>query len=446
MDYKKLTEELVQKCLKKGAASAEVYLELVRNLTINVLKGEIEIIQEASSAGVGFRVIVDGKLGFSHCNDLNDIALEDTLGRAIEFAKLTTADKDNILPDNKTFNPVADLYDPEISKIPMDRKINMTLELEKLAMAHPGISKSSGASYGEGESEVFISNSNGIAKTARSSGCYLGVSVVAEKGEQKNTGDEGCSRVFFADLKPLQEIADKAAGKAISLLDPVEVKTQRASVIFDPEVGAALLGGVIEAIDGERINQGASFLKDTLNNKFASELLTIIDDGTLPKGLASTPFDGEGVSTGKRILIEKGVLKSFIHNTISAKRAGLTSTGNASRGGYSSLPGIGTHNISVEPGSHSREDIIGATKAGLFLKEVTGYGIDPVSGNFSGGASGLWIENGRIAFPVKGLTIAGSAQEILNGIDMMGRDIDRNLTFASPTFRVREMQIGGNKA
>jgi len=145
----------------------------------------------------------------------------------------------------------------------------------------------------------------------------------------------------------------------------------------------------------------------------------------------------------KNILVQNGILKSFIYNTKAAKRAGVKSTGNASRGGFSTLPGIGTHNVYLEPGKYTQKEIISNTKKGLFLKEVTGYGIDAVSGNFSGGASGFWVENGEIVSPVKGVTIAGKAFDILNGIDMMGNDIDMNKVFTSPTFRVSEMQIGG---
>jgi PmbA protein len=327
----------------------------------------------------------------------------------------------------------------------MVKKIEMAMDVEKLAMGYPGISKSSGSYYGEGESEVFIANSKGISKSGKTSGCYIGVSVVAEKGEQKTTGYEGCSRVFFADLKPLTEIAAKAATNATEMLDPLPVETQQASVIFTPDIAPGLLGGLIGAIMGERVNQGASFLKDSLDKKVAADLLSLVDDGTLPKGLGSAPFDGEGVTTQRRILINEGILKGFIYNTISAKRAGVKSSGNASRNGYSSLPGTGTHNITVEPGTFSPEEIIASTTRGLLLKEVTGYGIDPVTGNFSGGASGLWIENGKVVHPVKGLTIAGTAKQILNDIDMMGNDLDRNRSFACPTFRVKTIQIGGNK-
>ena len=221
------------------------------------------------------------------------------------------------------------------------------------------------------------------------------------------------------------------------------VKTQRVPVIVDANVGRAILGGVLAAVNGESVLQGASFLGTRLNQRIASDLVTLIDDGTRPKGMASAPFDGEGVPTQKRVIVEKGVLRGFMYNTIVAKRAGVASTGNASRGGFTSLPGIGPHNFSMVAGATVPDEIVKATKVGLWLKEVTGYGINPVNGNFSGGASGLWIEDGQVAFPVKGLTIAGTADEMLNGIDLVGNDTDLNRGFAAPTFRIREMQIGG---
>ena len=443
MNYIELAEILVKKSLALGAGSAEVYIETERNLSIQVLKSEIETIEEASSRGVGFRVFVDSRMGFSYCNDFSDRSLEDTISKAIAFAKLSSPDENNILTGDRQVTAMEGLFDPAISTEPMQKKINMALELEKLAMKDRRITKSSGAGYGESESEIFIANSNGILKSYKSSGCSLGVSVVAEKGDQKNTGDKYCSRVFFSDLLPLEEIAAIASRNAWELLDPVMIKTQRASVIFNQDVVRSLIGGIITAVDGERVLQGASFLKDHLNKQFASPLLSIIDDGTRQKSLGSAPFDGEGVPTKKNLLVKNGILKSFIYNTRAAKRAGVESTGNASRGGFSSLPGIGTHNVYLEPGQHTKDEIISGTKKGILLKEVTGYGIDTVSGNFSGGATGFWISNGEIVSPVKGVTIAGKASDILNGIDMMGNDIDMNLTFASPTFRVSEMQIGG---
>ena len=443
MDYRGLSEQLVRKCLKKGADAAEVYLETGRNLNIEVRNGEIETIQEAAAYGAGFRVFVKGRMAFSSCNDFGEKALEDTISRAVDFARISTADPDNLLPEDKGITPVIGLYDESIANISMDEKIDLAKKVEKLAMKDARITKSAGSGYGEGEGEVFLANSHGLSKSAKSSACSFSVSVVAEKGEQKSSGGESCGRRFFADLKPAEEIAAKAARDAYSMLDPRPVKTQEAFVIFDREVAYALLGGILGAINGESVLQGASFLGKKMNQRIASELVTLIDDGTREKGMGSEPFDGEGVPTQNRTVLDKGVLKGFLYNTIVAKRAGLKSTGNASRGGFTALPGIGPHNFFMATGQAKPEDIIKATKTGLWLKEVTGYGINPVNGNFSGGASGFWIEDGKIAFPVKGLTIAATADEMLNGIDMVANDLDLNRAVTAPTLRIKRMQIGG---
>jgi PmbA protein len=443
MDYTALAGQLVKTCLARGADAAEVYIESGRQLSIAVRKGDVETIEEAATAGVGFRVFVKGRMAFSSCNDLKDAALDNALARAIEFAASTTPDPNNVLPADTGMATVEGLYDSGIAKVSMERKIELAKALEKLAMKDPRITKSEGANYGEGESEIFLANSNGLSKSYRASGCSIGVSVVAEKGADKNTGGEYCSRRHFADLVPNETLAGKAVRSACELLGAKMVKTQRAAVIVDPDVAGSIFGGVLRAIDGESVLQGASFLGASLNKTIASNLLTLIDDGTRARGMESAPFDGEGVPTQKRILVDKGVLLGFLYNTAVAKRAGVRSTGNASRGGFNRLPGIGAHNFYMAAGTTPVEDIIKATRTGLLLKDVTGYGINPVNGNFSGGASGLWIEDGKVAFPVKGLTIASTAAEILNGIDLVAGDLDLNRRFAAPTFRIREMQIGG---
>ncbi len=443
MDYKVIAEKLVSQCIQKGADNAEVYIESGRELSVEVRNGEVETVQEAASHGVGLRVFVDGKMAFSHCNDFIDEALDNAVSSVVSFAANTTPDENNILPENLPDTDVKELYDPSIAGINMDTKIDMAKEVEALAMKDERITKSSGAGFGEGDGEIIIANSNGMLKSYKSSFCNYGVGVVAEKGEQKSTGYEYCGRRFFEDLEGPVKIAEIAARKAYEMLDPKMVKTQKASVIFDPDVARSILGGIIGALNGERVLQGASFLADKIDQKFATEKMTLIDDGTRPRGPGSKPFDGEGVPTQKRILVDAGVLKGFLYNTAVAKRAGVESTGNASRGDFRSLPGIGFHNLYLAAGTDTPEEIIKATKKGLLLKDVTGYGINPVNGHFSGGASGFWIENGEIVFPVKGLTIAGNAFEMLNGIDMVGNDLDLNRSFTAPTIRITEMQIGG---
>ncbi len=443
MDIKGIAEQLVKRCLEKGADAAEVYIESGRNLSLDIRKGDIETVQEAASAGAGIRVFVQGRMAFASSNDLGDKALDEAAGRAIAFARVTTADPNNVLPDDKGETAVAGLFDARIAQVPMEEKIELAKRLEALALKEPRVTKSDGASYRESEAEIAIANSNGLAKSYKASGCGVGVSVVAEKGEQKSSGGDSCSRRFYGDLKPAEEIAAKAGREAADMLDPRQVKTQKAPVIFHADVSRALLGGILGAVNGERVLQGASFLAGKIGQRIAVEGLTVVDDGTLAKGLASAPFDGEGVPTGRRVIVENGVLRSFMYNTAVAKRAGVRSTGNASRGGFDGLPGIGPHNFHMLAGTAKYDDIIAATKTGLLVKSVTGYGINAVNGNFSGGAAGFWIENGKIAFPVQGLTIAGTADEILNGIDLMADDLDPNDAMAAPTLRIKLLQIGG---
>lgn len=444
MDYLAIAEQVIKICQRKRADLAEVYLASGRELSLEVRNGQIESIQEASSYGLGLRVIIGNKLGFAYVNDFRKQSLEETVDRALEFARILTPDENNVLPDDPGVTEVKGLYDPGLSQVPLGRKISLAREVESLALKVQGITKSAGARYGESEGQIVLVNSLGLVKSYKTSGCGFGLGVIAEKGDQKSSGYESCQRRFFSDLKPAAEVAVLAADKALRMLDPRPVKTQRAAIVLDPDVAYAILNGIIQAINGERVLQGASFLGKRLGQKIASELITIIDDGTLEKGLASAPFDGEGVPTQRRLVMENGILKGFLYNTYAARRAGVKSTGNASRGRFDSLPGIGPHNFYIAAGKMTPEEIIAATDRGVLVKEVTGYGINPVNGNFSGGAAGLWIENGKIAFPVKGITIAGTAEEMLNGIDMLGNDLDLNRSRTAPTLRIKSMQIGGD--
>jgi PmbA protein len=429
--------------MDQGADAAEVYLQESRFLDIRVRNNDIETIQEASSHGVGIRAFVKGRMAFAHCNELEPNALESTIGRAISFAAVTTPDEHNVLPRESAASAVKELYDPKILEVPMPEKIALALQVEQLAMADKRITRSGGAGYSEHEGNIFIASSQGVANQYSSMSCGLGVSVVAEKGEQKSSGGERCRRRYWDDLESPQEIAEKAARKAYEMLDPRMVRTQKAAVIIDPDAASSILSGILRAIDGERVLQGASFLAGQVGTAILPGHVTLIDDGIRTRGLASRPFDGEGVPTQRRTIVENGVLQGYMYNSIAASRAGTTSTGNASRRGFDSLPGIGSHAFYMAAGSATPEEIIRSTRRGLLLKRVTGYGINPVNGSFSGGAFGFWIEDGVIAFPVEGLTVAGTATEIFAGIDLVANDLDLDRTLTAPTFRVTEMQIGG---
>jgi PmbA protein len=443
MDKTALAAQLVKTCVARGADAAEVYFGSSRELRIEVRNGDIETIQEAATSGVGFRVFVGGRLGFAHCNDTTEAAVDQALSSAIAFARATTADPGNVLPVDQGVTEVDGLYDASLAAVPTEKKIGLAKAAETLAMKDRRITKSAGAWYVEEDSEIVLANSHGLSKRCRLSGCGFGVSVVAVKGDVQSPGSESCVRCAYADLLPASAIAGRAARNALELLEPRPLKTRRAALIVDPDAAGGILGGLLAAVNGESVLQGASFLGAMLDKRIGSALLTLVDDGTRPKGLASRPFDGEGVPTERRVIVDRGVLKGFMYNTIVAKRAGVKSTGNAARDGYASLPGIGAHNFFMAAGTTPPAEIVDATRAGLWLKDVTGYGINPVNGNFSAGASGLWIQDGKVAYAVRGLTIAGTAKEMLDGIDLVGSEIDLNRPVAAPLFRIKEIQIGG---
>lgn len=214
MDIKETAERYVAACREKGADAAEVYIESGRNLSIRVRNGEIETVEESSSHGVGFRVFVKGAMAFASSNDLAEKTCGEAIARAIAFARITTPDPSNVLPEDTGVGDAGLLYDPEIGRIPMDRKVDLAMKAEELALKDPRITLSDGAGYGEGETEIALANSGGLLKSYRATGCSFGVSVVAAKGEERSSGGESCGRRFFADLKPVEEVAGSAARKA----------------------------------------------------------------------------------------------------------------------------------------------------------------------------------------------------------------------------------------
>jgi PmbA protein len=283
----------------------------------------------------------------------------------------------------------------------------------------------------------------------RRSTCSLAVVPVAVPDPSAEAGTLGMERDYwytisrnFSGLEPPEDVGRKAAERTVRRLGARKVATCRVPVVFDQRTARSLLGNLLDALNGDAIYRGASFLAGKLGEQVASEGVTILDDATLPGGFGSSPFDDEGVRAGRKVVIERGVLKSYLLNSYTARKLGMKTTGNAARG-LAGNPGIGPHNFYLEPGSATPEEIIRSVPNGFYVTEFMGFGVNVVTGDVSHGAAGLWIENGELAYAVEEVTVAGNLLEMLRGISVVGSDLEFRGAVASPTLKIEEMTVAG---
>jgi PmbA protein len=447
MDYQLIAENIVKQALKSGADEAEAYLENLREFELDVRNGDVETIKQATSKGVGLTVFKDKKLGFSYTSDFSDESLGEFAKKTVQLALVADSKPWNGLPDLKEGKiQDLDLYDPSISEIPNEKKIKIAKEVEKIALASDKrITKTDGGFFGDSERETIIVNSKGVSRFTKTSGIYFGASVIAGEGSDMQSGGWGSSKRYFKDLDTIEKVAKKAGQRAVEKLGAKPVETQKAPVVYDRYAARSFWYGILFAMNGDSVYKKTTFLMDYLNKPIASELITLIDDPTLPRHIASVPFDGEGNITRTNILIDKGVLKMFLYDSITARKAGVKVNTIARRYGYRSTPSAGFLNILVKNGNMSRKKIISEIKNGFYVTGLRGIGIDIPTGNYSCGASGFWIKDGEIAFPVDGVTLGGNALDLLKNIEIVADDIDIRGGLNSPSFKIAEIAIGGKK-
>ncbi len=437
---------ILENTLKKKVDQAEVYLSSSRSLEINVLNGNVEAFEEIEDCGCGIRVIKDKKAGFSYTSDFEESVLEDTLNRAIDNAASCRADEFNSLPDKMTDEKTAklDIYDGTISETPIREKIKLALKIEESAyQADKKVKKTEKVSYTDGEREVAIVNSNGIDVRYKSNRCGGFAQMVAgfEGGME---GGFGLSFVKkFADFNP-EAVGREAAQRATELLGAKSIPSQKLPLVIDQHVGAEILRALVAALSADAVQKGKSMFADKVGQMVGSKVVTVIDNGLLENGLSTAPFDAEGVLTQETKLIENGSLKTFLYNTYTANKGKTKSTGNAARGSFKGLPGIGTTNLYIPAGEQKPEAIISSIKKGLFITRVMGmHTVNPISGDFSVGAAGLMIENGKKTYPIRGITIAGNLIEMLKQVKAVGSDLRFIEDVGSPTLLLHDMTVGG---
>ncbi|MFQ5905698.1 MAG: TldD/PmbA family protein [bacterium] len=443
MDYEELARDILSR-FKKAGADAEVFVQVGDNLEIAVREGNLENLKQSGFKGVGVRVLFRKRMSFVDSTDFSKGSIDSLVDKGLSLAKIASEDEYNVLPMPEKPEAQPRIYDSEVKRISIEEKTELAKRIEGKALSYdPLITKSEGCSYEDSDQRVVVANTLGVFQSYFATYCHVELGVVAEKGESRQPGEYETGSRFFSDLMSIEDIADNAGRRAVAMVGGEPVKTQRAAVIFDRLTGERLLGGIADALNGEQVALERSFLRGKVGERIGSPLVTLIDDGIMDKGNGSRPVDGEGVPTQKRTLVEQGILKGYFYNARAASRTKGRSTGNGSRRGYGSVPGIGHHNFYMVPGRLSPDDIVKGTSRGLYVLQAIGFGVDAESGGFSVGASGVWIENGRPAGPVAKVTAASRMPQMLQGIDAIGNDLIMDRSTVCPTFRIKEMTIGG---
>jgi PmbA protein len=432
---------------KKGEA-VEVYAAWGRETEVKVYDGEVESLTSAESSGVGVRVISEGRLGYAYAADPSEAELADLVERARTNAALAAPDDGNVLPEPQPIPPLEGILLPELLDAATEEKVRLAMAVERACRsADQRVSGVETAQYGEGIGRAAIASTSGVEAAGERGDCWaVAVALAGGNGEtQTGFGLQIARRPGDLDV---EAAGREAAERSVVMLGAKKPKTGRMPVLLDPISAASFLGVVVAGLTAEAVLKGRSLFADKMGERVASEVVRLVDDGRALEGPGAEPFDGEGVPTGRTELIGSGVLNAFLHNTYTATRMGATSTGNARRGGFKSTPGVAPTNLILEPGAESAEQLYARAGNALLVHDLIGVhsGANPISGDFSVGATGVLIENGALGAPVREATIASNVLDILRGIVAVGNDI-RYLPFGgaigTPTILIGEMTVAG---
>jgi PmbA protein len=440
-----LAVEVVNLARQAGASDAECTIAEGNEFSANVRMRELENLKEAGSRAAGLRILIGRKTGSSYTSDLSREGIAHMVKSAVELADITTDDPHADLPEAGELGSIDGdlrLYSDDVAGLETGLKVETAKRAEEAALAaDPRISNSEGASFDTHTGRHIFANSRGFAGEYRSSYCGLSTVPVARDGESMERDYWDSSSRNFAGLESPEAVGRKAAQRALRRLNAVKVDTRKVPVIFEPRTARSLLDSIFEAVHGMLVYRHESFLAGKLGEKVAAENVTVIDDATIPGLFGTSPFDDEGVPSRRTVVIERGVLKSYLLNSYAARKLGMKTTGNASRG-LTGNAGIGHGNFYMENGVQTPEQMIAAIPDGFYVTELIGMGVNIVTGDYSRGAAGLWIRNGELAFAVSEVTIAGNLQDMLMSLEA-GNDLEFRNSIASPTLRIGEMTVGG---
>jgi PmbA protein len=410
----------------KPGEEIEAYVGRGGETSVRVYEGEVEHFVSAQSAGVGVRVIKDGRTGTAYAGTLDEAAIAEVLaeardnvqfGNPDEFAGLATPDGVEPVPQK--------FWDDALANYPTDQKVALTKDLEQRTLAADSRVRTESANYDDGWDETAFAATTGIRTSGRSNGCYVSVVTLADDGDETQTGF-GFSVADSPNDFNLDKAAREAADRATRLLGATKPATKRTTIVLDPYVTSQFVSILSSAFNGENVSKGRSIFAERLGEQVAVPSFTLVDDPTNKLAYTATDIDGEGLAARRNVLIEDGMLKMFVHSSYSARRMKTSSTGNATRGGFAGSPGVGCLAMQVTPGSKSQAELIAGIDDGVLIQEVSGLhsGVNPISGDFSTGASGMTITNGTIGAPIREFTIGSTLQRMLLDIVAIGNDVD----------------------
>ena len=441
-----LAAKTIQLALDSGATDAECTVSEGEEFSASVRMRSLETLKDAGSRAAGLRVLVGQRVGSSYTSDLSAEGIRKMVESALQVAAITSEDPYAGLPDASELGSLDGdlrLYSDDIQGIRTPERIQQALQAEEAALsADPRITNSEGASFDAYSGQRVFANSRGFLGSYRTSSCSLSTTPVAKQGDSMERDYWYSAARSHSKLESPEAIGKKAAERTLRRLGARKVATQKVPVVFDPQMARTLIGDIFDAIEGDAIYRKASFLEGKLGERVASELVTIIDDGTIPSLFGTSPFDDEGVPSRRTVVIEKGILRSYLLNSYTARKLGLKTTGNAARG-ITGNASVGHGNLYLENGDKSPDEIIRSIRNGLYVTELIGSGVNTVTGDYSRGAAGLWIENGEFAYPVSEITIASNLTNMLLDIEAKGSDLEFRTSVASPTLVIREMTVSG---
>ena len=452
LDLESLAADVVALAIKAGATDAEAVAREGDEFSVNVRMGAVETLKESGSRGLGLRVFLGKRSGSASTSDLTAEGIRQLVEGALALARVTEEDPFAGLPETGEFGAVQDdlhLYYDDVYSLGGAERIEWARRVEAAALAaDPRITNSDGGSFDAATGRKALANSRGFVGSYRTSYAGVAAAPLAKDADGKMQRDGWWSSARrLSDVESPESVGQEAARRTLRRLGARRVATQSVPIIFAPETARTLIGSVFEAASGDAIWRGASFLAGKLGETIAAPDLTIVDDNTmlLPTGVGgfgSSPFDDEGLPSQRTVVVENGVLRNYLLNTYTARKLGMRSTHNAARG-LAGAPGVGCGNLYLQPGNMTKEQILGEVKAGLYVTSLMGFGTNMVTGDYSRGATGLWIENGQLTHAVEEITVAGNLAEMRRNVTAIGNDLRFRGSVASPTLRIDGMTIAG---